>query len=78
MASSFDRHEDGVSWRQAPVPPADHVCWTQTATFVIDHSVIERCPCGAERRSRKDHPGEWTGRNTRIRADAAATTEGLS
>ena len=65
VASSYDRHEGGVPWWTVAVPPEDHACWTQTATFVIDHSVIERCPCGARQRSRPGHRGEWTGRNTR-------------
>lgn len=54
------RHRDGLAWHDAPVPPPDHVCWTQTSGW-IGLNQYERCACGAVRRNGL----EWWDRNTR-------------
>ena len=44
------RHLDGVPWADAPAPPKRHEHWAQTwARFNFE--TVDRCPCGAMRRS---------------------------
>lgn len=39
-------HLDGVPWYEAPVPPLDHECWSQTVGW-IGLNQWTRCACGA-------------------------------
>lgn len=62
-------HLDGVAWHDAPLPRRWHRCWAQTQGSVDGLTWIERCACGATRRSpgMLESPGPWTGRNDRRR-----------
>jgi hypothetical protein len=71
VAEPWPLHRDGVSWHEAPLPPARHPCWPQTiGVYATSGRGFERCPCGAVRAERRVSP--WRRRNERRREETTA------
>lgn len=65
ILSAADRHLDGVTWLDAPVPSRWHRCKAESRCS-SDHGLVERCACGARRDGGR---GQWVWRNSKSRED---------
>lgn len=57
--------EPGVWWHEAPLPPLEHDCFAWSWGTIGDLMLVERCPCGALRRTDTHGKTGWLSVNCR-------------